>query len=184
MKKILLLSLMVVCALAFTSCENDEISVTEYGYAKRVFLEPNTTWGCTVTEVVTYMNTNAAKLSAADIKQRDVKSSDGTSSQKWILVFSGVNPYSSNNDNIEYEYCFNESNKDLKAVCVYLGGETNYIDINSQLEDDGYTQTGRDTKDKYYIYNNGKTQIKLYEVTSKRFYLRYQNLTDTEELTW
>lgn len=182
MKKILFLSILAVSALAFTSCENDEIDVKEYGYAKRVFLQPTTNWGCTVTEVVDYMK--ASQLTGTDLFEMNVMLPNGTSTSKWFVEFEGINPYSAQNHYITYDYCFNESNKDLKAICIYLGGENDLIDINAQLEGDGYSQTGRDLKENYYIYSNGQTRIKVIESSTKHFVLRYQRQADTEELTW
>ena len=44
MKKIFLLSLVLLSIVAFTSCENDEIDVNEIKYATKVFPEPCTVW--------------------------------------------------------------------------------------------------------------------------------------------
>lgn len=181
MKKILFLSLMAVSILAFSSCENDEINVDEIGYTQRVFLPPLTNWGCTVTEVSDYMKVSQLEFNRFEM---DVQSSDGTSLTKWFVEYEGKNPYSRQDNYITYDYCFNESNGNLKAICIYLGGENDYIDINAQLEDEGYKQVGRDIKENYYIYNNGQTQIKLIELSAKHFILRYQKQGDTEELTW
>lgn len=182
MKKILFFS--IICTLAimtFTSCENEEIDTIDVPYAIKVFPEPCTAWGCSVDSVKKHMN--AYKLSYQDVYENDVTLPDGTVTQKWLANFAGTNPYSLTNSVIEYNYCFDESSKGLRATVIYLGGENQFSDIETQLHDGGYSQTGRDIKDKYYTYSNGKTSIKIYELSTNHYYLKYQKLGD-DELTW
>ena len=182
MKKILLFSMISILAImTFTSCENDEIDTREIGYAIKVFPEPCTAWGCSVDSVKKHMN--SYRLSYIDVYENDVTLPDGTVTQKWLANFAGNNPYSSTNNIIEYDYCFDESSKGLRAAVVYLGGENQFSDIETQLYDGGYSQTGRDIKDKFYTYSNGQTSIKIYEMGSNSYYLKYQKSGD-DELIW
>ena len=150
MKKIFLLSLTAILAIAtFNSCDNDEIDVRDINPAPKVFPEPCTTWGCTVDSVKKHMSPFG--LTFQDVYEKDVTLADGSNAQKWFATFSGTNPYSSSNNAIVYEYCFDESGSGLKAIGIYLNGYGQFSNIETQLNDGGYTQTGRDIKDKYYI---------------------------------
>ena len=76
MKKIFLLSLVLLSIVAFTSCENDEIDVNEIKYATKVFPEPCTVWGCTVDSVKRHMS--PYQFTYQDVYESNVTKSDGT----------------------------------------------------------------------------------------------------------
>lgn len=181
MKKIFLLSLVLLSIVAFTSCENDEIDVNEIKYATKVFPEPCTVWGCTVDSVKRHMS--PYQFTYQDVYESNVTKSDGTIVQKWLSSFMGINPFSPAGKAIEYDYCYDESSQGLRAIAVYVGGDIQFSDLETQLSDGDYVQTGRDVKDKTYFYSNSKTDITVFYPGSNYVLLRYHKHGD-DELTW
>lgn len=190
MKKILIFTLATILAMMlFTSCDNEAIEFKNIYPVVKVFPEPCTTWGCSVDSVKKHMS--KYQLSFFDVEEKDVTLPDGSRVTKWIVAYEGPNPYD-NSKIIDYDYCFDESNNGLRAVVIDLGKESQYLlsDIETQLadKDGGYKQTGRDEKNGYTFYSNGKTQVKLYSIRGKgqtdtHRKLKFWKLGD-DELTW
>ena len=118
-----------------------------------------------------------------DVYESNVTKSDGTIVQKWLSSFMGINPFSPTGKAIEYDYCYDESSQGLRAIAVYVGGDIQFSDLETQLSDGDYVQTGRDVKDKTYFYSNSKTDITVFYPGSNYVLLRYHKHGD-DELTW
>ena len=182
MKKIQFLTLIAVLSIiSLTSCENDEIGVTEIlSHREHFYPEAVTTWGGGVDEVKTEMN--KYNLNNYDIFQMDAEYTDGHSDVKWFLYFYGKNPYDLEKD-IVYLYCFDSAASGLKAVQVILNG-IDMSDITTQLKAQGYDYVDYNSQKYYHTYQSSTTTVRAYVPTqaSKNPSLLYQKRGDADEL--
>lgn len=182
MKKILFLTLIAILGISsFTSCENDEIGVTEIqSHREQYYPEAVTSWGGNVDGVKSEMS--KYNLNYNDIFQMDAEYTDGRYEVKWFLYYFGKNPFDVEKD-IIYLYCFDSATSGLKAVQIILQG-IDMSDISSQLKSHGYDYLDYNSQNYYHTFQSNTTTVKVYVPTQAAKYhsLVYQKRGDSDEL--